>query len=390
MAKKQKLTQYGLWLMKETFRIIEGCKLKAFDGITECFTPDASATYKAMWTRDFFYIIDGVPECATDEEVLNACTYLLNGQREDGIIPDRRDADGVSIYSAGPYGKKLGLPPADNSQFMVKLVHHYVSRSGDINYFRAVSDCLERALGCVRKSDNGLVYISPNSKQSSYGFIDTISLSENVLIPSLLLFEAQQKMQEMYTISGEKMRANYWKEQLDITINGLEELWCEEEGLYYASSEADRQLCIWGSCYAAYTEVCSSKHAKAISRRIVKDYDKVIRFGQVRHLLFPDVWKKTIWPKTDDGEIFPKPGIYQNGAYWSTASGWVAAVIRMTDENLADQMLVDLLESFKQTGIYEAINDKPLYMGAKDYCASATLVIQELRRIGINVGTYGE
>ena len=84
--------------MKETYRIIEGCKVKAFDGITDCFTPDASAFYKAMWTRDFFYMVDGVPECATDEQVHNACTYLLNGQREDGIIPDRRDADGVSIY----------------------------------------------------------------------------------------------------------------------------------------------------------------------------------------------------------------------------------------------------------------------------------------------------
>ena len=62
MTDQQKLTAYGQWLMIETYRIIEGCKVTAFDGITSCFTPDATAFYKAMWTRDFFYMVDGVPE----------------------------------------------------------------------------------------------------------------------------------------------------------------------------------------------------------------------------------------------------------------------------------------------------------------------------------------
>ena len=85
----------------------------------------------------------------------------------------------------------------------------------------------------------------------------------------------------------------------------------------------------------------------------------------------------------------PKPGTYQNGAYWSSASGWVSAIIRLTDETLADEMVVDLLNSFRDVGVYEAINDEPLYRGAEDYCISATLVIQELRRIGIDTGAYG-
>jgi hypothetical protein len=53
-------------------------------------------------------------------------------------------------------------------------------------------------------------------------------------------------------------------------------------------------------------------------------------------------------------------------------------------------MLLDLLESFRSVGIYEAINDQPHYRGARDYCISATLVIQELRRIGIHTGFYDE
>jgi hypothetical protein len=388
MTTKQKLTDDGQWLMKETRRIIEGCKVTAFDGITVCFTPDASAFYKAMWTRDFFYMVDGVPECATDEEVHNACTYLLNGQREDGVIPDRRDADGVSIYSAGPYGKKLGLPPADNAQFMVKLVYHYVMRTGNINYFRIISDCLERALGSLVKSDNGLVYISPSVKRSSFGFIDQIDLSGNVLFSSLLLIEAEKHMQEMYAMAGQDERAEDWRHQFEISLKGLETLWCEEEGLYFASSEKDRQLSIWGSCYTAYAGFCSDARAEAISRRIVKDYQKAVRFGQVRHLFYPDVWKNKIGLLTEDGEFSPKPGTYQNGAYWSSASGWVSAVIRLTNETLANEMLADLLKSFR-AGVCEAINDDPVYRGAEDYCISATLVIQELRRIGIDTGVYG-
>lgn len=386
---KAKLEDHARWLMKETRRIVEGCKVKAFDGVTECFTPDASAFYKAMWTRDFFYMVDGVPECATDDELHHACVYLLNGQREDGTIPDRRDADGVSIYSAGPYGKKLGLPPTDNSQFMVKLVHHYVKRTGNIHYFSIVAECLERALACLDRSPGGLVYIPEGVKRSSFGFIDQISLTGEILFASLLLIEAERAMQELYDMAGQSVMSAYWQEQAEASLKGLEALWSEEEGLYYASGGEDKQLSIWGSCYAVYAGFVSPERALRISRRIVQGYDRAVRFGQVRHLFYPELWKKKIGLKLDeDGSISPAPGTYQNGAYWSSASGWVSAVIRLSDEALADRMLLDLLESFRNVGIYEAINDKPHYRGALDYSISGTLVIQELRRIGIPTGSY--
>lgn len=388
---RTRLEGHAQWLMRETRRIVEGCKVKAFDGITECFTPDASAFYKAMWTRDFFYMIDGVPECATDEELYRACAYLLNGQREDGVIPDRRDADGVSIYSAGPYGKKLGLPPTDNSQFMVKLVHNYVMRTGNINYFNIVADCLERALACLDRSPGGLVYIPADVKRSSFGFIDQIALTGEILFASLLLIEAECAMQDMYKMAGQDAMSAYWKEQAEASMKGLEVLWYEDEGLFLASNGEEHQLSIWGSCYAAYAGLVSRERAERISRRIVKDYDRAVRFGQVRHLFYPELWNKKIGLKLDeDGSISPAPGQYQNGAYWSSASGWVSAVIRLTDETLADKMLLDLLESFRTVGIYEAINDQPHYRGALDYSISATLVIQELRRIGIHTGLYDE
>ena len=388
---KGKLAEHGQWLMKETRRIVNGCKVKAFDGVTECFTPDASAFYRAMWTRDFFYMIDGVPECATDEEVYNACTYLLNGQREDGIIPDRRDADGVSIYSAGPYGKKLGQPPTDNSQFMVKLIHHYVMRTGNINYFSIVADSLERALACLSKSPGGLVYIPAEVKRSIFGFIDQIALTGEILFASLLLIEAERAMQELYAMAGQNVLSAYWKEQAEASLKGLEALWSEEEGLFYASNGAERQLSIWGSCYAVYAGLVSGERTQRISQRIVQGYDRAVRFGQVRHLFYPELWKSKIGLKLDDdGSISPAPGTYQNGAYWSSATGWVSAVIRLTDEALADRMLLDLMESFRSVGIYEAINDKPHYRGALDYCISGTLVIQELRRLGIPTGSYYE
>jgi hypothetical protein len=329
---KTRLEKHAKWLMKETRRIVEGCKVKAFDGITECFTPDASAFYKAMWTRDLFYMIEGVPECITDEELYNACAYLLNGQREDGVIPDRRDADGVSIYSAGPYGKKLGLPPTDNSQFMVKLVHKYVMRTGNINYFNIVADCLERALACLDRSPGGLVYIPANVKRSSFGFIDQIALTGEILFASLLLIEAERAMQELYEMAGQNRMSVYWKEQAEASLKGLEALWCEDEGLFWESNGEEHQLSIWGSCYAAYAGLASRERAERISRRIVKDYDRAVRFGQVRHLFYPELWKKKIGLKLDeDGSISPAPGHYQNGAYWSSASGWVSAVIRLTE-----------------------------------------------------------
>ena len=49
------------WLSERTRAIIDGCTLIAADGTT-IFTPDATHSYGAQWTRDFQYMVAASPE----------------------------------------------------------------------------------------------------------------------------------------------------------------------------------------------------------------------------------------------------------------------------------------------------------------------------------------
>ncbi len=388
---RTELEQGAKWLMKEAKRIVQGCKILAFDGKTWCYTPDATGTYGGMWTRDFYYMADPLPVCVPKEELKAACVFLLGGQREDGVVPDRRYADGVSAYSAGPVGNPTGAPPTDNASFLVKLVAAYVKRTGDISFFETISAKLEKALDSLNRSDNGLVYIKPGTRQSSFGFVDQLGMTGNVLFASILFIEAAQCMAQMYDQAGKTAHAGMWRLQSERSLDSLQELWDEEEGMYYAASVDNRQIDLWGSCYLASRGMIAEEHALRISKRMVRDYEKAVKFGQVRHLFYPEFWNNRLDLAMKQDEMMGitcAPGKYQNGAYWSTSTGWVAGAIRLTDPGLADRMLLDVLENFQKQGVNEAVNDDPEYIGAQDYVVSATLVLEELVRVGIDAGVY--
>jgi hypothetical protein len=106
------------WLNEAASDMLRRCRIIAHDG-TVLFTPDGSASYRALWTRDFAYMVENVGDLIDPAEMRAAILYLLRDQRADGCIPDRVQADGLAVYSAGPIECPLGDPPADNSQFMV-------------------------------------------------------------------------------------------------------------------------------------------------------------------------------------------------------------------------------------------------------------------------------
>lgn len=387
MNMKNEFKSLGSWLVKEAERMINGCRILSEDRDTYLYTPDASGFYGAMWTRDFFYLVDGFPDVLDDVAFRKCCVYLLDGQRADGVIPDRRQVDGVPVYCAGRRENPIGEPPTDNSQFMVKLVYSYVKRSGDIGFFTEKVEALERAMAAIPCDISGLVWIDPAVMRSPYGFTDQIGKTGHELFSSLLLIEAAQDMAELYRMAGKTTESDKWLVEKNKLLSSLELLWQEKIGAFYAAGMDCRQSDVWGSAYAAYAGIISDDKKYKISRWLAGNYDNIICRGHVRHLVQPEYWNNLLYSPdkgcSRDFEYYPRPGTYQNGAYWATPSSWVSGVIRLTDQSLAERMLLDLLEDFKRYGIYEAFNDETGYLGAKDYVASVTLLIGELRRLGI-------
>jgi len=274
------------WLINEARRQLEGCAITAHDG-TVLYTPDGQGHYAALWTRDFAYMVENAFDLLPRENIRKAILYLLNSRREDGCIPDRVQADGLAVYSAGPVNHPLGDPPTDNSQFMVKLVADYVAHTGDLDFFRNAADKLVIAMNFTPRSPNGLVYIDPAAPHSPYGFTDTIAKTGELLFSSLLYWEACQRLVVLFNQVKEPKLAEEFDQRSQMIESHLEKLWDDQAGMFLAATQDCRQIDIWGNAYAIYIGFPLEEKRERIIEYLAAHFDKYVYQGQIRHLPAP-------------------------------------------------------------------------------------------------------
>ena len=68
---------------------------------TFAYTPDATHSYGAQWTRDFQYTVSGASELMDEASVKASVRYTFAGMRADGCMPDRVQIDGMSVMAPG-------------------------------------------------------------------------------------------------------------------------------------------------------------------------------------------------------------------------------------------------------------------------------------------------
>jgi len=109
------------WMKEATLKQLNGCRVKGAGG-TWIHTPDGVGNYKALWTRDTYYMVEYAGDLMDPNEIKASIYYLLNGQREDGCVPDRVNVAGQPVYSPGTPGKTMADNALDNGPFMAMLV----------------------------------------------------------------------------------------------------------------------------------------------------------------------------------------------------------------------------------------------------------------------------
>ena len=193
---------YGLsaekvqWMKEATLKQLEGCRVEGAGG-TWIHTPDGVGNYKALWTRDYYYMVEYAGDLMDPKEIKASIYYLLNGQREDGCMPDRVNKGGQPIYSPGAPGKPLADHALDNGPFMAMLVCSYVNQFQDETLFREVESQLRRGLDHTSVKESGLVYNNPKDPQCVYGFTDIVKKTGNLLFSSLLYYKANFEMYQL-------------------------------------------------------------------------------------------------------------------------------------------------------------------------------------------------
>lgn len=357
-----------------TRRLLQGCRVKARDGTT-LYTPDGRGNYRALWTRDFAYMVENAGDLMPEQDVESCLRYLLRGQRDDGAIPDRVDPEGRAIYVAGSPDHPLGRANLDNPAFLVIAADEFLKRLPEDRarrLFREWSGPLDRALDWVPRSPRGLVFNDPADPHSPYGFTDTVGKTGELLFESLLDWTACGRLAAWHERAGDAARAAAYRGRGQQIVRHLEVLWDEKAGAFLAATRDCRQLDVWGNAYAIYLGIPLESREGRVVRFLVGRLGEFLRDGQVRHLLQGEFWQR---------QMVPVPrGRYQNGAYWATASGWLLTAFARTDPELARRTFRELTDDFRAHGIFECI--APDHRQLESYVVSAANPLGAVRRLG--------
>lgn len=344
--------------------LLAGCRIPASDG-TILYTPDGKGNYRALWTRDFAYMVIYAGDLMPPDNVEAAIRYLIRGQREDGAVPDRVRPDGVPIYVAGPDENPLGEPNLDNPPFLVLAADAHWNRVDEDRrraLFLEWSTNLDRGLAYVPRSASGLVWNDPDHIHSPYGFTDTVGKTGDLFMESMLYWQAARCLARWHRHFGNGKQASEYTQQAGRIASAVGGLWDEDSGAFLAASRDCRQIDIWGNAYAVAIEFPMGSRRERVIDFLVKNYERYVWCGQVRHLLEGEYWHRLLTPVPRDR--------YQNGAYWATASGWVMQALAYRDRSLAARMFADLVEDFQNHDICECIHHN--YRQLPSYVVSAT------------------
>lgn len=357
-------------LLAQTREVLAGCRHEAPDG-TPLYFPDGSGHYPACWTRDFCYMVEGAGQLLPPAEILAGIDWLLAGQREDGYIPDRVQADGLVVFFPGGVDEPIGSrPPVDNQYFMVKLVCAYARLTRDFAGSRQRLDRLWEAMDVVPVEADGLVTVDRNAPWVDYGFTDTVAKTGKTLFGSLLQWEACEQMAQTYKSWEQHDDAHAWFERAEHAGRRLFEFFDEDQGVYRAATRDCRQPDLWGSAYAAVLRIASKTQTERIAHYFLRHREQIMLGGYVRHVPGDGTWKRLF-------RDVPA-GTYQNGGYWAVPSGWVARTIATVDEAFARQMMEGLIAQFVQDGACEWINHER--QALPGYGASVACVLGSVTR----------
>lgn len=358
------------WLEIESQRMIHECRREMHDG-TAAFPPQVGLGYEAFWLRDYAYMLEGYIQGFSDKELRDACLVFVNAQRADGAFVDCVKFDGTPIYQPG-YGSMGTNPVTDGSQFTVDVAWQTYQRLQNKRLLIQILDRLVKGMNAVpRNPATGLVHINPDLlwDRCPYGFTDTVRKQGDVLFSSLLFVQASRQLADLLTIANRADEGASWNRQAHaVCVKIRDVFWDEQIGLFHAATHKCREPDIWGSALAVYLDIVTQEQALTIAHYFKGHYGEIVQRGQIRHLPGGVYWEQAA---TRDK--------YQNGAYWSTPTGWFVYTLDLVDSSLADQTVLDMVNDFQQRGCIEwCFGDKVQF---PNYLASGTNPLAGIRKM---------
>jgi hypothetical protein len=361
------------WLTVRAGELLKGCRVAAGNGI-HLYTPDGKGNYRALWTRDFAYMVESAGDLIPPPDIEACLRYLINGVREDGATPDRVRPDGVSVYTAGPEDHPMGEPNIDNAQFLVIAADEYLTKlppGKARDLFRQWTPKLDRAMHWIPRSKNGLVWNDPALPHSPYGFTDTVAKTGELLFESLLYWTAAQRLAKWHDALGNTSQARAYRTEARHIQKAVRTLWDRQTGAFLAATQDCRQIDIWGNAYAIWIDFPLGSRRRKVLSFLERNRQRFVWRGQVRHLIKGEYWHRMFAAVERER--------YQNGAFWATASGWMMFAVAQHDRDAAQSMWSELIQDFRAGDICECINEGSRQLPS--YVVSACNPLAAARRL---------
>ena len=366
------------WLLRTTQDFLLGCQLQGVNGTT-LYTPDASSSYGAQWTRDFSMALTnaGRANFPTNTSMADSVAYTLSRVTPQGLVPDRVQADGRAVFAPCTPGCWPISLAWDNMPYAALILAQYSSQWEDAQFFCKWEGVARAALDFVPLR-SGLAYNDPAAPNTSFGFEDSVIIPGRQLTVSLLLYDAAQQMAALARSTGCGDAAHY--AALAATIaSAVDSLFDAASGLFLASDTLELVPDVYGSSYLVALNLSTPERRAGVASWLAAQWaatpptraphtasGTIFQEGQVRHLPFPLYWS-SCWHNR-----CPAQGTYQNGAYWAT---FLNTVLSALDSHgfirEAAGIAAAAVQSFQAGGVMECINRDLGYHGVKDYVASA-------------------
>lgn len=370
--------------------------------------------YPAFWVRDAAMMLGADLVPATEiEGWIKVVAKTQPGQEglsfAHGLrvpaysIPDHITLDGQACWYPGAYtdqgvGNYGFLPPADDAFFFIQMVwEHYrlthraaflTSKIGTGSGNARVIDVATQALQSVATNPiNDLVVCSPEAGKGrvDWGFCDSIKKSGDCLMPSLLRWQALERLAVLHDAAGQKAAAiSYRRAAIRIQGSILAAFYhplAEGRGMLLSATEKGKKDDVWASAFAVWLGVLPADRETSVCRHLLGLYREggIVAEGQVRQMP----------PNGEYGGFWESMGptdSYQNAGYWATPTGWLAVALGKVDRTASDVLVSDFVKHVKANRVagapFEWINPAT---GAKvngNYGSSAGLVYISLAAAG--------
>ncbi|MEI8197790.1 MAG: hypothetical protein WCI73_17995 [Phycisphaerae bacterium] len=320
-------------------------------------------------------------------------------------IPDHINVDGSAVFFPGTYDPaanqegKWGLCPPTNNHYDVIWLATMLAQSSATNAAdllntpvnnQSVFQHLERAFA-VPEVDPRTELVHTSAERRAVGFIfcDSIYMTGDLLMASLLRHRAAEQLAALAVAVGQVRKAETYRalaRRIAASILPVFGDAVDQGGWLRAATGVSGQPDVWGSIYAIYRGLLPAEAKTRLLQTIARALEKNAEIeyqGAIRHVpVSLDASEQSVWERT----ITPK-NRYQNGAYWHTPIGWLLAILRDSypahARGVRDRWLSHLVA--EEGRIWECIGWDGKANQNPGFAPSITLplgVIQALERLG--------